>query len=50
MDLNFKAQCEFDFHYFYCAITEDMADVKMTIWMVNGIHTYRRVWTTQMNA
>ena len=50
MDFNFKAQCKYDFHYFYCAIPEDTADVEMTIQMVDGIHTYRRDRTTQMNA
>ena len=35
MDFNFKTQCEFDFHYFYCAIPEDAVDV-------DDIHTYRR--------
>ena len=50
MDFNFKVQCKFDFHYFYCAIPEDTVDVKMTIWMVDSIHTYRRDWTNQMKA
>ena len=29
---------------------KDMADVEMTIQMVDGKHTYKRDWTTQMNA
>ena len=35
MNFNLKAQSEFDFHYFYCAIPEDMVDVEMTIQMVS---------------
>ena len=52
MDFNFnnKAHCDFDFHYFYCAILEDTIDVEMTIQMVEGIHTYMRYQTTQMSA
>ena len=43
MDFNSKAYCDLDFHYFHCAIPEDMVDVEMTICMVEGIHTYRRL-------
>ena len=50
MDFNFKAQSEFDFHYFYCATPEGTVDGEMTIWMMDGIQTYRRDQTTQMNA
>ena len=46
MDFNLKAHCSFDFHSFCCALSEDMIDVEMTIWMVDGIHTYRRDRTT----
>ena len=50
MDFNLKAQCNFDFYYFHCALLEDMVDVEMTIQMVDGIHTYRRDRTTQVTS
>ena len=42
MELNLKAQCDFVFNNFYCVLLEDMMDVEVTIWTVDGIHTYRR--------
>ena len=50
MDFNFKAHCDFDFHYFHCAIPEETVDMEMSIQTVDGIHTYWRDQTTQMNA
>ena len=47
MDFHLKAHCDFEFHYFYFAIPEDMVDMEMTIWMVGGIYTYMRDETTQ---
>ena len=44
---NLKAHCNFDFH---CAIPKDTVDMEMTIWMVDGIYTYRRDQTTQMTS
>ena len=50
MDFNLKAHCNFDFHNFHCALPKDMVDVEITIWMVDGIHTYRRDRTTQVTS
>ena len=48
MDFNLKAHCDFDYHNFCCALPKDTVDVEMTIWMVDGIHTYRRDRTAQV--
>ena len=50
MDFHLKAHCDFDFHYFHCAIPKDTVDVEMTIWMMDGIYTYRRDQTTQITS
>ena len=41
-DFHLEAHCNFDFQYFHCALPKDTVDMEMTIWMVDGIHTYRR--------
>ena len=47
-DFYLKGHCNFDLHYFHCALPKDKVDMEMTIWMVDGIHTYRRDQTTQV--
>ena len=46
MNLNIRAQCDFVFYNFHCALPEDMIDIEITIQMVDGIHSYRRDRTT----
>ena len=50
MACNLKAHCDFDFHYFHCDLPKDTVDMEMTIWMVDGIHTYRRGQTTKVTS
>ena len=49
-DFHLKSHCNFDFHCLHCALPKDTVDVEMTIWMVDGIHTYRRDQTTQVTS
>ena len=48
MDFNLKVQCDFLFHKFCCALPKETRDVEVTIWTMDGIHTYRRDRTTQV--
>ena len=50
MNFNIKAQCDFLFHNFHCALLEDMIDAEVTIWTVDGIYTYRRDRMTQASS
>ena len=50
MDFNLKAHCNIDFHYCHCALPKDAVDVEMTIWTVDGIHTYRRHQTAKVTS
>ena len=50
MNLNLKAYYDFDFQNFHCALPEDTIGVEMTIWMVDGIHTYRMDRTTLVTS
>ena len=47
MNFNIRAECDFLFHNFCCALPEDTIDVEVTIWTVDGIQTYRRDRMTQ---
>ena len=50
MNFNLRAQCNFAFHNFSCALPEDMIDIEVTIWMVDGIHTYKKDRMTQVTS
>ena len=47
MNFDIRSECDFLFNNFQCALLEDMIDVEVTIWTVDGIHTYRRDRTTR---
>ena len=47
MNFNIRGQCDFVFHNFHCTLPKDMIDIDVTIWTVDGIHTYRRDRKTQ---
>ena len=47
MNFIIRAQCDFILHNFHCTLPKDTIDVEMTIWIVDGIHTYRRDRMTQ---
>ena len=48
MNFDLRAQCDFVFHNFSCALPKDMIDIEVTIQTVDGIHTYRRDGITQV--
>ena len=48
MNFNLSAQHDFVFHNFGCALPKDTIDIEVTIWTVDGIHTYKRDRTTQI--
>ena len=41
MNFNIRGQCNFIFHNLCCTLPKDTTDVEVTIWTVDGIHTYR---------
>ena len=47
MACELKPSCNYLFRFFWCALPEDTMDIKVTVRMVNGIHTYRRDHTTE---
>ena len=48
MNFNIRAQCDFIFYNFHCTLPRDTMDVEVTIWTVDGIHTYRKDRMTQV--
>ena len=42
MNFNIRPECDFLFHNFCCALPKNTIDTEVTIWTVDGIHTYRK--------